>query len=241
MYEYIFSHHYTRSRQIHISGESLINDGSAVVFYNIFRDRFFSELGIKGVGEDIGWARGFELFFRLSLGGMCIGLAFGVGTVFLIYKLKRRLSGEDSVVQVVITITVAYLAFFVSEILSHCSGMYYGFARRFFMPFCPWEAACCFYCIESPSHILLLFIFHSGIIAVVFLGVTVKLLGESMINDKHLMLHFWETIEWLLNTTLFTLAGCEWGHIMSDRQWTNDKVDFLFTGKDWVSLLLNNS
>ena len=79
--------------------------------------------------------------------------------------------------------------------------------------------------------------FHSGIIAVVFLGVTVKILGESMINDKHLMLHFWETIEWLLNTTLFTLAGCEWGHIMSDRQWTNDKVDFLFTGKDWVSLL----
>ena len=124
MYEYIFSHHYTRSRQIHISGESLINDGSAVVFYNIFRDRFFYELGIEGVGEDIGWARGFELFFRLSLGGMCIGLAFGVGTVFLIYKLKRRLSGEDSVVQVVITITVAYLAFFVSEILSHCSGMY---------------------------------------------------------------------------------------------------------------------
>ncbi len=83
-------------------------------------------------------------------------MAFGLGTVFLLHKLKRRLSGEDSVVQVVVTITSAYLCFFTSEILSHCSG----------------------------------------IIAVVFLGVTVKALGESMMNDKHLMHHFWEIAEW---------------------------------------------
>lgn len=142
--------------KMHIGGESLMNDGSAVVFYVIFRDRFFSTLGIEGVGSEIGWAEGFKLFFRLSLGGFCIGVAFGLGTVFLLYKLKRRLSGEDSVVQVVVTVTNAYLCFFTSEILSHCSG----------------------------------------IIAVVFLGVTVKALGESMMNDKHLMHHFWEIAEW---------------------------------------------
>ena len=32
-----------------------MNDGSAVVFYNIFSARFLYELGIQGVGEDIGW------------------------------------------------------------------------------------------------------------------------------------------------------------------------------------------
>jgi hypothetical protein len=32
------------------------------------------------------------LFFRLSLGGMCIGIAFGVGTVIVLYNLNRRLS-----------------------------------------------------------------------------------------------------------------------------------------------------
>jgi NhaP-type Na+/H+ or K+/H+ antiporter len=77
---------------MHISGESLMNDGSAVVFYNIFSQRFFYEMGIPEVGAEIGWGEGFLLFFRLSLGGMCIGLVFGVCTVFVLYHLKRRLS-----------------------------------------------------------------------------------------------------------------------------------------------------
>ncbi|KAL7532691.1 hypothetical protein ACHAXR_004787, partial [Thalassiosira sp. AJA248-18] len=151
--------------KMHVSGESLINDGSAVVFYHIFSLRFFYELGIKGFGEDIernqlyilthsktlprynllsrhrppGWGKGFELFFRLSFGGACIGVAFGGGLLIILYNLNRRLSGEDSVVQVVSTITTAYLAFFTSEILCGCSG----------------------------------------ILAVVFCGVTVKAFGET--------------------------------------------------------------
>ena len=66
---------------------------------------------------------GFATFFRLSLGGMCIGLIFGVGTLFILYQLDRRLSGEDAVVQVVATFTSAYLVFFTSEILAGCSGI----------------------------------------------------------------------------------------------------------------------
>mmetsp|Transcript_28882 Transcript_28882/g.65754 ORF Transcript_28882/g.65754 Transcript_28882/m.65754 type:complete len:1017 (+) Transcript_28882:196-3246(+) len=109
--------------KIHISGESLLNDGAAVVFFNIFSKRFFYEIGIPGVGDDIGWAQGFATFFRLSLGGMCIGLAFGAGTLLILYQLDRRLSGEDAVVQVVATFTSAYLVFFTSEILAGCSGI----------------------------------------------------------------------------------------------------------------------
>jgi NhaP-type Na+/H+ or K+/H+ antiporter len=77
---------------MHISGESLLNDGSAVVFYHIFSTRFFYKMGIPGVGKEIGSGEGFLLFFRLSLGGMCIGIAFGVGTVIVLYNLNRRLS-----------------------------------------------------------------------------------------------------------------------------------------------------
>ena len=158
---------------MHISGESLLNDGSAVVFYHIFSARFFYEMGIPGIGEEIGWGEGFLLFFRLALGGMCIGIAFGVGAVIVLYNLNRRLSGEDSVVQVVLTITAAYLCFFVSEILAGCSG----------------------------------------IIAVMFCGLIVKGLGETMINDTELMHHFWEITEYLLNTLLFTLGGTVWGDV----------------------------
>lgn len=77
---------------MHIAGESLLNDGSAVVFYSIFSSRFFYEMGIPGIGDEIGWGEGFLMFFRLSLGGMCIGLVFGVGAVFVLYHLNRRLS-----------------------------------------------------------------------------------------------------------------------------------------------------
>ena len=100
-----------------------MNDGSAVVFYHIFSLRFLYEMGISGVGEDVNWGQGFLLFFRLSLGGACIGIAFGVGLLVVLYNLNRRLSGEDSVVQVVATITAAYLSFFTSEILAKCSGI----------------------------------------------------------------------------------------------------------------------
>jgi len=69
--------------KVHIAGESLLNDGSAMVFFTIFSLRFFYELGIDGFGEDVGWLRGFILFFRLSFGGALVGLAFGIGLVFL--------------------------------------------------------------------------------------------------------------------------------------------------------------
>ena len=76
-----------------------MNDGSAVVFFIIFSSRFLYELQLEDVGKDIGWGEGFKLFFRLSLGGACIGIAFGVGLLMILYNLNRRLSGEDSVVQ----------------------------------------------------------------------------------------------------------------------------------------------
>jgi len=183
--------------KIHISGESLMNDGSAVVFYNIFSSRFFYELGVHDFGEDIGWGKGFELFFRLSLGGACIGVAFGMALVYLLYKLNRRLSTEENVIQVTATITTAYLVFYVSEILCHCSG----------------------------------------IIAVLFCGLTSKAFGEVLLNDPHLTHDFWHIAEHLLNTTLFTLGGAVWGQIISDSSST-EGIANTFKGIDYLYLLM---
>lgn len=76
----------------------------------------------------------------------------------------------------------------------------------------------------------------SGIIAVVFCGVTVKAFGETFYNDSHLSHHFWEITEYLLNTLLFTLGGCVWGDIVSKP--SNVDAQFLFSASDWVSLHL---
>ena len=174
----------------HIAGESIMNDGSAAVFYGIFSLRFLYEMGIPGVGEYVGWGEGFEIFFRLSLGGACIGIVFGFGALIMTYNLNRRLSGEDSLYQVVATITTAYLSFFTAEILAHCSG----------------------------------------ILAVLFCGVTVKAFGETLYNDTKMSVSFWNIVENLLNTLVFTLGGCEFGRIISGPGGTG-----LFRAKDWVS------
>merc|ERR1719223_24704 len=85
--------------KMHISGESLLNDGSVVVLFNIFSALFFHELEIAGFGEQFTLSEGFTYFFRLSLGGCAIGLAFGLGTVLMLKLLNRRLSEEENVVQ----------------------------------------------------------------------------------------------------------------------------------------------
>jgi len=78
----------------------------------------------------------------------------------------------------------------------------------------------------------------SGIIAVLFLGVTVKALGVTMVNDPHLMMHFWEVIEWLLNTLLFTLAGGLWGFNMGDNPMTERLEKALLSYNDWVRVYI---
>ena len=76
-----------------------------------------------GLGEDIGWVEGFVTFFRLSGGGLALGLAFGLGTVFLLKILNNQLSSEESIIQVVLLFSISYLTYFVTEILCLCSGI----------------------------------------------------------------------------------------------------------------------
>ena len=146
--------------EMHISGESLLNDGSSVLLYNIFRQRYFFGMKVEDFGEDIGWAKGFEMFFRLTFGGGLIGLCFGLTTVVILKFLDRRLSAEENVAQVVLTITVAYMAYFVAEVISGCSG----------------------------------------IISTIVCGLTVKVLGITLVHDASLMLNFWRVLAEILNT-----------------------------------------
>lgn len=74
--------------KVHIGGESLLNDGAAIVFFGIFVERYLAELNI-GVGEDIDLATGVTLFLRKAVGGACIGVIFGVGLLIILKLLDR--------------------------------------------------------------------------------------------------------------------------------------------------------
>jgi NhaP-type Na+/H+ or K+/H+ antiporter len=105
-----------------ISGEALLNDGSAVVFYTVFSGLFLAELDI-GLGDESTVGEAFTTFFRMALGGTSVGIAYAIALVFILYKLDRRLEQEETVLQVAATVTVAYLSFYTSEIVCKMSGV----------------------------------------------------------------------------------------------------------------------
>lgn len=107
--------------QMHIGGESMLNDGAAVVFYVIFSQQFLANL-LDG-DADVSIGQGIATFFRMSLGGVAVGLAFAIGLLVLLYELDRRLEKENNVLQVAAAVSVAYLSYYVSEQVCQMSGV----------------------------------------------------------------------------------------------------------------------
>jgi NhaP-type Na+/H+ or K+/H+ antiporter len=50
----------------HVAGESLLNDGAAIVFFFIFLKMFVFEFGIPGVGESVDWGEGIRVRYDLK-------------------------------------------------------------------------------------------------------------------------------------------------------------------------------
>lgn len=106
--------------QMLISGESLLNDGSAVVFFSIFSQIYLSQFGIT---ESVGWGDGVVTFLRMSLGGIAVGFAFSMGLLLLLYELDQRLEPEYDVFQVVAALSAAFLSYYTSEQVCQMSGV----------------------------------------------------------------------------------------------------------------------
>ncbi len=85
-----------------VEGESLLNDGTAMVFFMLFMDL------AKGNSSSVTGVLG--NFVRVSLGGPLLGLVIGAIMSFWIKKTIR-----DSVLSVNITFVGAYLCFYLAE------------------------------------------------------------------------------------------------------------------------------
>lgn len=93
-----------------IEGESLLNDGTAIVIFMVFLT------AITGVGE--GGSNAFVEFIRIVAGGVLIGSLIGW---FVVVWLKRVFN--DALFEITVVISAAYLAFFVAEHFFHVSGV----------------------------------------------------------------------------------------------------------------------
>ena len=85
-----------------IEGESLLNDGSAMVFFAIFAE--------LSKGNETNFGEALVTFIRLSGGGVILGIAFGIGLSFWISRIE-----EDRNLTIMLTFITAHLCFYVAE------------------------------------------------------------------------------------------------------------------------------
>lgn len=95
-----------------ITGESLLNDGTALVIFEAIVSKHYStQFSVV------------TFFIKVIFISPAIGVLFGLMTVFALRKAKHRLSPEDNTIQIAITIACAYISFFVSQWVLKVSGI----------------------------------------------------------------------------------------------------------------------
>ena len=101
-----------------IAGESLMNDGIAIVLFTLFKNL------LHGQTYDFGGI--VEFFFQVALGGPAVGLACGLVALLILILIKNSTEGNDTdnaSNQTTLTFVVAYLSFFVGEQVCEVSGV----------------------------------------------------------------------------------------------------------------------
>ena len=93
-----------------LEGESLLNDGTAMVFFIIFSS-VFKNLEMTGLGI-------FLKFIQLTVGGVLLGF---VACMLVLFWIKRII--KDDLLTANLTISTCYLTFFVGEFFLGVSGI----------------------------------------------------------------------------------------------------------------------
>ncbi|XP_028752601.1 sodium/hydrogen exchanger 8-like isoform X1 [Neltuma alba] len=93
-----------------IEGESMMNDGVAMVIYTLFYRMV--------LGESFNWVAIIKFLSEASLGAVGIGLAFGVASVLWLGYIFN-----DAVMEITLTLAVSYVAYFTAQEGADVSGI----------------------------------------------------------------------------------------------------------------------
>ncbi|KAJ1450447.1 Cation/H+ exchanger, partial [Pelagophyceae sp. CCMP2097] len=92
-----------------ITGEALLNDGTAVVLFWLF-------LSLAQGNEKYKSATSIAAFFaRMTLGGPLIGAGFGLAAVVLLRVTSRKFVQVDTTLQLSVTVATAYTSYYVAD------------------------------------------------------------------------------------------------------------------------------
>ncbi|KAM7269962.1 hypothetical protein ACFE04_029176 [Oxalis oulophora] len=93
-----------------IEGESLMNDGTAIVVFQLFFQMV--------MGKGFTWAEVIKFLAQVSLGAVAIGVAFGVASVLWLGFIFN-----DTVIEIALTLAVSYITYFTAQEASDVSGV----------------------------------------------------------------------------------------------------------------------
>lgn len=93
-----------------IEGESLMNDGTAIVVYQLFYRMV--------LGQSFNVGSVLKFLTQVSLGAVGIGLAFGIASVLWLGFIFN-----DTVIEIALTLTVSYIAYFTAQEGADVSGV----------------------------------------------------------------------------------------------------------------------
>ena len=96
-----------------IEGESLLNDGTAIVLFTLF----YGLLSLQG-GATINLLNISGSFLSVVLLGLLIGLTIGALVLLWIGRLFNK-----PIIEITLTISAAYIAYFIAENIFHVSGV----------------------------------------------------------------------------------------------------------------------
>jgi Na+:H+ antiporter len=96
-----------------VEGESLLNDATAIVFFNIILGLAITE---QFTASDAGFAA--LEFFRVFFGGLFIGGIIGIVLSELLYRIRAGMSSY-----LIMSIVLAYSSFAIAEHIMHVSGV----------------------------------------------------------------------------------------------------------------------
>ena len=160
-----------------ITGESLMNDGTALVIFNIFwriynypNDPLHNQFyGTLANGDDgvIYWGKIVEFFLRMSVAGPLVGVVIGLFAYWWMANATRKHSESDGIIQLSITVLTAYLSFFIGE--SECGV--------------------------------------SGVLACVGAALVLARYAWPIVNSHEALEAVWHALEYFGNTVIFFLTG----------------------------------
>lgn len=112
--------------KIHLAGEALFNDAVAYIVFWIALQHYLAdnvppEYSRYFTAFVLDYT--FQLVFLKTIGSLASGLLFGLGNIFVLWLLKRRLSHEEITVQALSTLVSAYLSYYVTEVIWGGSGV----------------------------------------------------------------------------------------------------------------------